>query len=105
MRYDLQLFLRIGNISVCYLKKKTACICSYESVSTSINMLLFKKKKKGVLLLYHKYKKICLKDTSVETLDSVQPSIPYQDCTQAQRSAVRETLTVAHPNARIRIHA
>lgn len=47
MRYDLQLFLRIGNISVCYLKKKTACICSYESVSTSINMLLFKKKKGG----------------------------------------------------------
>lgn len=103
MRYNLQLFLRIGNISVCYLKKKTACICSYDSVSTSINMLLFKKK--GVYDSIINIKKICLKDTSVETLDSVQPSIPYQDCTQAQRSAVGETLTVAHPNARIHIHA
>jgi len=54
MVYDLQLFLMLHNVSVCYLKKTTACSCSYDSVSTSINMLLLKK---GLLWLYRKYKK------------------------------------------------
>lgn len=80
MRYDLPLFLRIGNVSVSYLKKKTACICSCDSLSTSIKMLLLKKGSYD----YHKYKKKYLKDTRVGTLDSLQPSIPYQDCTQAE---------------------
>lgn len=40
-----------------------------------------------------------------DTLTLCCLSIPYQDCTQAQRSAARETLAGAHPNADICIDA